>query len=136
IGIGHHCFVGEGSQIWAFKRIDIGNYVLISHLVDIHDGDTHPLDAELRRQHCIDLFERKHATDYASVPAVPVVIEDDVWIGFKSTILKGVTIGKGAVVGAGSVVTKNVPAYTLVAGNPARVLGRLDKEKNCETLLA
>jgi maltose O-acetyltransferase len=51
------------------------------------------------------------------------VIEDDVWIGFNSTILKGVTIGKGAVVGAGSVVTKDVAAYTIVAGNPAKAIG-------------
>jgi acetyltransferase-like isoleucine patch superfamily enzyme len=54
----------------------------------------------------------------------PVVIEDDVWIGFGSAVLKGVTIGRGAVVAAMSVVTKDVPAYTIVAGNPAREIGR------------
>jgi acetyltransferase-like isoleucine patch superfamily enzyme len=126
LGIGNHCFVGAGSRIWAFKQIEIGNCVLISHLVDIHDGDSHPLDAQLRRQHCVDLFGKKRPIDYSGVPASPVLIEDDVWIGFKSTILKGVTIGKGAVIAACSVVTNNVPAHTLVAGNPARVLRCLD----------
>ena len=50
----------------------------------------------------------------------PVVIEDDVWIGFRVLVLKGVTIGKGAVVAAGAIVTKDVPAHTLVVGQPAR----------------
>lgn len=52
----------------------------------------------------------------------PILIEDDVWIGYQSIILSGVNIGKGAVVAAGSVVTKNVPPYTIVGGNPARVI--------------
>jgi acetyltransferase-like isoleucine patch superfamily enzyme len=52
----------------------------------------------------------------------PVKINDRVWIGFNSIILKGVTIGEGGIVGAGSVVTKDVPPYTIVAGNPARVI--------------
>lgn len=51
-----------------------------------------------------------------------IIIENDVWIGSKSTILSGVKIHNGAVVGAGSVVTKNVPPYSIVAGNPARVV--------------
>ena len=51
---------------------------------------------------------------------------DDAWIGFNSIILKGVTVGRGAVVGAGSVVTNDVPDHTVVAGNPARVIKKLD----------
>lgn len=51
-----------------------------------------------------------------------IIIEDDVWIGANSVILPGVTIKKGAVVGAGSVVTKDVPSYAVVCGNPARVI--------------
>lgn len=51
-----------------------------------------------------------------------IVLEDDVWVGYGATILSGVTIGKGAIIGACSVVTKNVPPYAIVAGNPARVL--------------
>ena len=55
-----------------------------------------------------------------------VVIEDNVWIGERSTILKGVTIGRGSIVGCASVVTKSVPPYSVVAGNPAKVVKRLE----------
>ena len=53
-----------------------------------------------------------------------VVIGDQVWIGYRAIVLPGVVIGEGAVIGAGAVVTKNVEPYTIVAGNPARVVGR------------
>jgi maltose O-acetyltransferase len=53
----------------------------------------------------------------------PITIEDDVWVGTRVTILPGVIVGKGSIIGAGSVVTKNVPSYTIVAGNPAREIG-------------
>ena len=58
----------------------------------------------------------------AEVKISPVRINDRAWLGFNSIILKGVTIGEGAIIGAGSVVTKDVPAYTIVAGNPARII--------------
>ena len=54
--------------------------------------------------------------------AAPIIIEDDVWIGHNSTILKGVKIGKGAIIGSNSVITKNVEANTINVGNPVRVL--------------
>ena len=63
--------------------------------------------------------------DWGCVNSQPIVIEDDAWIGMNCIILKGVTVGRGAVVGAGSVVTKDVPPWTLVAGNPARVIKEL-----------
>ena len=65
--------------------------------------------------------------NWGNVESSPIIIEDDVWIGFKSSILKGVTIGRGAIVAAGSVVTKAVPEYSLVAGNPAVVIRRLER---------
>ena len=63
--------------------------------------------------------------NWSHVVAAEVVIEDDVWIGTKSTILKGVHIGQGAVIAAGSVVTHNVAPFTVVGGNPARELSHL-----------
>ncbi len=125
--IGHHCFTGPGSRIWCRRGIQIGSHVLISHLVDIHDSNSHSLDWRIRRTEGIALFELGSTAPEQDVHAKQVVIEDDVWIGFKSTILKGVTIGRGAVVAAGSVVTKDVPAFTIVAGNPARVV-----QANCK----
>ena len=73
---------------------------------------------------------RNHAFDRTDIPMnqqgftpeKPIVIEDDVWIGARVIILPGVHIGTGAVVGAGAVVTKDVPDYAVVGGNPARIL--------------
>ena len=61
--------------------------------------------------------------------AAPILIEDDAFIGARSIILKGVTIGKGSIIGAGAVVTRNVPEYSIVAGNPAKVIGDVRNEK-------
>ncbi|MEL7337903.1 MAG: CatB-related O-acetyltransferase [Planctomycetota bacterium] len=66
----------------------------------------------------------------------PVRIENDVWVGYRATILSGVTIGSGAVVGAGSVVTRSVPSYAIVAGSPAKVIGYRFDANTRETLLA
>ncbi len=63
-----------------------------------------------------------------------IVIENDVWIGFGSTILSGIKIGNGAVIGAQSVVTKDIPAYHIVAGNPAKIVGRRFKKSQIRDL--
>lgn len=68
-----------------------------------------------------------------SISRGPIVIEDDVWVGAHCTITDGVTIGQGAVVGANSVVTRDVPAYAIVAGVPARVIG--DRRKRTPTAI-
>ena len=123
--IGQHCFLGMESRLWVQRRITIGNFVLIAPRVDIFDNDSHPLDATARREDAIDQFERKRAMSYNHVAAADVVIDDDVWIGTKSTIMKGVHLGRGAVVAAASVVTRDVPPFTLVGGNPAREIRQL-----------
>lgn len=124
--VGNYCFIGPGTRVWAQTSVTIGNHVLISHYVDIHDTNAHSTNAILRRQDPVNLFERGTQIDWRNVNSKAVVIEDDVWIGFKSSILKGVTVGKGAIVAAGAMVIKDVPQYTLVAGNPARVIRQLD----------
>ena len=60
--------------------------------------------------------------DWETTNSSPVIIKKGVWIGARSIVLKGVTIGEGAVIGSGSVVTKDIPPYTINAGNPARVI--------------
>ena len=122
IRLGEWCYVGDGARLWSQASIEIGNYVLISHLVDIHDTNSHPLGWEARRGDVERRLSGRPCESSDPVEKAPVAIEDDVWIGFKASILKGVRIGRGAIVAAGSVVTKNVPPFTLVAGNPARVI--------------
>ncbi len=122
IEIGQWCFVGPGSRIWSSASVRIGDRVLISHGVNIHDGDAHPQDAAERHAQYAAIVTRGHPRTGENVEAAPVVIEDDAWLGFNSIVLKGVTIGRGAIVAAGAVVTSDVPAGSVVAGNPARVV--------------
>lgn len=121
ISIGEDCYIGEGTRIWSEKNITIGNRVLMAHNVDIHDSNDHPIDADERHRHYRDILTVGFLPKY-QLNGSDVVIEDDAWIGFGSCILKGVTIGKCAIVAAHTVVTKDVPAYAVVAGNPARVI--------------
>ncbi|WP_051350463.1 acyltransferase [Dyadobacter alkalitolerans] len=122
IQIGNNSFVGEGARIWAGDNVLIGNGVLIAHNVTIIDSDSHELDYLEREQSFIKLTTDGHPKDLGSVKTSPIVIEDNVWISYNSCILKGVKIGKGAIVGAGSVVSKDVPPFTIVAGNPAVII--------------
>lgn len=125
IRIGAWSYIGHGSRVWSRHSIVIGDYVLISHGVDIHDTDSHPLDWRQRRGDIEYVLGGDPAKRTGKVAGAPVVIEDDVWIGCKAIVLKGVRIGRGAIVAAGAVVTQDVPAFTLVGGNPARVLRTL-----------
>jgi acetyltransferase-like isoleucine patch superfamily enzyme len=123
ISIGESCYVGEGTRIWSSASIDIGNHVFISHNVNIHDTNSHSIDAYLRSQHIAKIMSTGHPKENIfDIKASSVVIKDDVWIGFNSTILKGVTIGERSVIAACSVVTKDVPSNVIVAGNPAKII--------------
>jgi acetyltransferase-like isoleucine patch superfamily enzyme len=128
IQIGEWCYVGEYTRIWSGLDIVIGDRVLIAHNVNIFDNLTHPLDADARHKHFHTFLTAGHPKEI-DLGEQAVNIGSDAWVGANATILRGVTIGKGGIVGAGSVVTKNVPAYTVVAGNPARPIREL---KPCE----
>lgn len=128
VHLGEYCYVGEHAHIWSAEHIRIGDRVLISHNVNIFDSDTHPLSAQQRHQQFRAIITSGHPEKIDIKPA-PVIIGNDVWIGCMSIILKGVTIGKGAIIGAGSVVTKDVPPYTLVAGNPARIIREIPADE-------
>lgn len=121
ITIGDYFFLGPRSFIGAFESIEIGKCVIIANDVKIYDNNNHPTDPQAREKmslggYCNENWSWKWAAHS------PVVIQDTVWIGQHSLILKGVTIGKGSIVAAASVVTKDVPPYCIVAGNPARVV--------------
>ncbi|RWK61778.1 MAG: acyltransferase [Mesorhizobium sp.] len=123
ITIGDHCYIGENTRIWSCETITIGNRVLISHGVNIHDNVSHSMSAERRHQHFLAIFSTGHSKEDPDIASAVVVIEDDAWIGFNASVLKGVKIGRGAVVGACSVVTKDVLPYEVVVGNPAKPIG-------------
>jgi acetyltransferase-like isoleucine patch superfamily enzyme len=108
----------SGASISARLGIRIGKRVLIGAGACIWDNDFHPLKLEDRRENA-----------NAHVHALPIRIEDDVFIGARALILKGVTIGRGAVIGAGSVVCQDVQPETVVAGNPAKVIGSNESSK-------
>lgn len=125
ISIGDWCYIGDGTRIWSADSVTIGNRVLISHNVNIFDSGTHPVDDwEARHEQFVTIINTGRLW-HEKVPCAPVIIGDDVLICCQAIILKGVTIGKGAVVAAGAVVTKDVPPFTLVGGNPAKVLRKL-----------
>lgn len=116
IELGDWCYVGEGSRIWSAASVKIGSRVLLSHGVNVHDCDSHPRDAGERHRHFRELVTSGHPRQLESVPSAPVIIGDDVWIGFNATVLKGVTIGAGSIIAAGSIVTRDVPAGSLFVG--------------------
>jgi acetyltransferase-like isoleucine patch superfamily enzyme len=128
------CSIGDftlvnGALIMAEERIEIGSHCLISWNVGLADSDFHPLAPAQRlidAQALAPFF--KNRPPRPKLRTAPVIISDNVWIGMNATILKGVTIGENSVVAAGAVVTKSVPSNVVVAGNPAVVIKRFEKE--------
>ena len=106
IKIGNRCRIGYFCVMHACGSITIGDDVMLSPEVHIY-AQNHGMKKN-------KLIARQKQTRKG------VVINNDVWIGAKSIILDGVTIGVGSVIGAGSIVTKNIPEYEIWAGNPAR----------------
>jgi maltose O-acetyltransferase len=112
--IGHNTYLNAFCTILDNNEVRIGNHVMIGPAVQICTA-AHLLQAEAR----IAGWE----------VTKPVVIEDNVWIGGSAVVLPDVTIGRNAVVGAGAVVTRDVPADTVVIGNPARVIREIDQRR-------
>lgn len=124
ISIGDWCYIGEGSRIWSALKITIEDRVLIAHNVNIFDNLTHPMSAEARHQHFKAIATIGHPSSL-DLSEKPVVIKSDAWIGANSSVLRGVTIGEGAIVAAGAVVTRDVSPFTVVGGNPAKLIREL-----------
>jgi acetyltransferase-like isoleucine patch superfamily enzyme len=107
IEIGDYTSINYGVEIHGKKRVVIGRYCLIGWNVTITDTDYHGIG-------------------YIPPTDLPTTVEEGAWVGCNSIILKGVTVGRGAVVASGSVVNKSVPPFTIVGGNPAKVLKEIE----------
>lgn len=125
VKLGDYALV-HGARIICDSEISIGDYTLISWNVVLMDTYRLPQSVPERRQELERVSLREPRLASAKVPARPIHIERNVWIGFDACILPGITIGEGSVVGAKSVVTENIPPFTVVAGNPARVIRQLN----------
>lgn len=121
------CAMLNGVYMICDARIEIGAYATISWNVVFMDTYRMPFAPEARRALLEKRFRERAPQPKADLPARPVVLGDNVWIGFDVCILPGVTIGEGSVVGARSVVAESVPPYTIVAGNPARPIRTLPR---------
>jgi maltose O-acetyltransferase len=111
LSIGEHCIFNYGCKLELGEKLTVGNFVSFGHEVMILTS-TH------------EIGEQDHRL--GPVVTRPVTIEDGSWLGSRSLILPGVTIGAGAIVAAGAVVTKDVPSNTVVAGIPATIKKELD----------
>lgn len=139
LSYGKDLHIGKGTRLWAPRKIligrsvyigknvhieancQIGNFCLIANNVAIigrHDHDFSEVGVPVRFSPWIG--SQKSVSKFIDEQ---VVINDDVWIGFGSILLTGITVGRGSIISAGSVVSKDVPAYSIVAGVPARVIG-------------
>lgn len=135
VSIGKRCFINSGTSFISRSKIQIGDDVTIAWGCTFYDHNSHSIDWKERQNDVLteldnlnnnrNILENKN---WSSVKTRPIIIEDKVWIGFDCTILNGVTIGEGAIVGAKSVVRENVPPYTIVAGNPAKVIKKIKHE--------
>lgn len=128
--IGKNVNIEKGAYFGSGRQIVIGDYsgigVNCSVPSNIHIGK----DVMMGPDVLIINQNQNHRIDSISIPmrlqghqdTLPVVIEDDVWLGARVIVLPGVKIGKGSVIGAGSIVTKDIPEYAISVGNPARIV--------------
>lgn len=124
IFIGDNCIININCTFVDCNRIEIGNNVLIASNVQIYTA-THPVNAKKR---LVEGWKENSEQAFFRTNALPVKVEDNVWIGGGVIILPGITIGKNSVIGAGSVVTKDIPTNCVAVGNPCRVIKQLTEE--------
>jgi maltose O-acetyltransferase len=116
VSVGDNCYLGTGVQLYPWNEsITLGNNVLLAAGVRM-----------ITRKHGFADSERPMSEQ--GYTNAPIIIEDDVWVGFQAIILPGVTIGRGSIVGAGAVVTKDVDSYSIVGGVPARLIKKRASE--------
>jgi len=121
VTIGSHTRLGRDASVQCCDSITIGSHVAIARDVVISDNSTHPSSALFRKvKSMMPPSSTVHLWRYSAHK--PVVIKDNAWIGERSRICKGVTIGENSIVAANSVVTKDVPDNSIAAGNPAKIV--------------
>lgn len=133
ICLGDRVHLGGRSKLISIDAIVVEDDVTMAWDCTLYDHDSHPLAwpdrADDTRKEIEDWKARRSllsSKDWSKVNHAPIRVCRRAWLGFGVTVLKGVTIGEGAVVGAMSVVTKDVPPYAVVAGNPARIVRMLE----------
>lgn len=125
VSVGDRTFIGTSNIVCA-SRVTIGDDVLISWGCTIVDHNSHSVVWEERKDDVVNWKCGRKEWQHVKISSVK--IGNKSWIGFNSIILKGVSIGEGAIVAAGSVVTKDVPPFTVVAGNPARIVRSMEPQ--------
>lgn len=108
--IGERAFINYGCSIYASELVRIGPRCKLGTYVIMMDNDFHTVEPERRNE---------------KPSSAPIVLEENVWLGARVTVLRGVTVGAGSVVGAGAVVTRDIPPRSLAVGVPARVIRKL-----------
>lgn len=136
VQIGNRCYIGGGTNLIVRSDIIIEDDVTLAWGIYLYTHDSHSLDWRERcKDNAITLDDHRrgipqeYGKNWDVVKSAPIHIASKVWIGMNVIVLKGVTIGEGAVIGAGSVVTHDVPPWTVAAGNPARVVKRIEHER-------
>lgn len=124
ISIGNNVIININCIFVDCNKITIGNNVLIASNVQIYTA-THPVNVNER---LLDNWSYDNPHAFFNTYALPVTIEDNVWIGGGVIILPGVTIGKNSVIGAGSIVNKSIPPNSLAVGNPCKVIHKINKK--------
>lgn len=124
ISIGNNVIININCTFVDCNKITIGNNVLIASNVQIYTA-THPVNISDR---LLDNWSYNNPHAFFNTYALPVTIEDNVWIGGGVIILPGVTIGKNSVIGAGSVVNKSIPPNSLVVGNPCKIIRKINNK--------
>ena len=122
--MGTHVGIYPTVKIWAPWNVTLASWVAIDDSVNLYSADKIKIGTKVAISREAFICTASHDIAKANRPLVtkPITIEDGVWIGARAIVLPGVTIGEGAVVAAGAVVTKDVPPWAVVAGNPARVV--------------
>lgn len=121
VKVGKYTYGVLNIKSWGTKgeELEIGNYVSIGPNVTFALGGNHYTNTITTFPFKVKYFDEKEPE---ALTKGKIIVEDDVWIGMNVLILSGVRIGKGAVIGAGAVVAKDIPAYAIVIGNPAKIL--------------